>query len=80
MFWLVNILGSIIVGIPLLLGDIYYDHQNEFLSIINFDEIITLYMRTYFVFATVATWRSSRCNLYKYSKKKNFTINLRWLF
>ena len=27
-FWLVNILGSIIVGVPLLLGDIYYDHLN----------------------------------------------------
>jgi SNF family Na+-dependent transporter len=67
-FWLVNILGSIIVGIPLLLGDIYYDHLNELLSIIILLFII-LYC-AYFVFATVATWRSSTIYINQKKKKK----------
>ena len=67
-FWLVNILGSIIVGVPLLLGDIYYDHLNELLSIIILLFII-LYC-AYFVFATVATWRSSTIYINQKKKKK----------
>jgi SNF family Na+-dependent transporter len=67
-FWLVNVLGSIIVGIPLLLGDIYYDYLNEFLSIIIL--LFFILYCAYFVFATVATWRSSTIYINQKKKKK----------
>ena len=67
-FWLVNVLGSIILGIPLFLGDLYYSDLNEFLSFLVIF-FIFLYA-VYFLFASVATWRSATKYVALKKKKK----------
>ena len=77
-FWLVNVLGTIITGIPLFLGDLYYSSLNEFLSFLVL-LFIFVYV-VYFIFASVATWRSATkyVNLKKKKKLKGIFIKKRY--
>ena len=71
-FWLVNILGSIISSIPIILSEIYYQNLNEALSI-----IILLYLLIYviyFGFSQIATWRSATKYISEKKKKKQKTF------
>jgi uncharacterized membrane protein YidH (DUF202 family) len=67
-FWLVNVLGTIITGIPLFIGDLYYSSLNEFLSFLVL-LFIFVYV-VYFIFASVATWRSATKYVNLKKKKK----------
>lgn len=71
-FWLVNVLGSSILSIPIILGDIYYDSLNNFTSLIVL--IFLILLLVYFIFVTVSTWRSATnfINLKKKKKQKVF--------
>lgn len=71
-FWLVNILGTIVVGTPLFLGDVYYSGLNELLSLIVL--IFIPIFAAYFIFATVSTWRSATKYITLKKKKKQSTI------
>ena len=71
-FWLVNILGTVVVSIPLFLGDIYYSSLNEFFSLVVL--IFIPIFIAYFIFATVGTWRSATIYITLKKKKKQSTI------
>lgn len=72
-FWLIYILGSFLTSIPIILGDIYYNSLNEFLSATVL--LFLLINISYFIYSTISTWNSATNYI---SKKKKDKKNSFW--